>query len=124
MTDSARYVQLERCGNCGTANAELPVTVIDWRTDRLCLSCDASFEWPESDWHSDGLTHQRLCGFRTVQGTCTLDSGHDKGSMATFHQEGGRVLPDEPAITVAYEGDTGEWPASRLIAARDFQAGS
>jgi hypothetical protein len=49
------YAQRERCANCGnTETGDNPVrtTVIDWRTDKLCDKCVASFEWSEDDWYS------------------------------------------------------------------------
>lgn len=45
-----------RCANCGRLEVTagtIRTRVIDWRTDYMCASCVASFDW--SDWTFDGV---------------------------------------------------------------------
>jgi hypothetical protein len=53
----ARHDKSTRCANCGQTEekSSRPVTtiVVDWRTDLMCDTCIAGFDW--SDWDFDPI---------------------------------------------------------------------
>ena len=93
------------CGNCGTTTAT--TTVKDWRTERMCGPCVASFDW--ADWNHDPAT-----------GTYTRKSPAEMAQDRAGQDERaalGQGLPARPIARV--DGEDLTRHATRHVAAEE-----
>jgi hypothetical protein len=99
------------CGNCGRdytlhdqANGKTWATVIDWRTDRLCPSCFASFTWSDQDWLCDDMNrvYRRKSSddqaWRDAYYIATVGASNPKGVANALARHVGHLGDDHPAV--------------------------
>ncbi len=93
------------CGNCGQTTTEATCAlVIDWREDRLCPACAASYVWSDADWliDSTNLIFRRRstddAAWTDAYRIAWVGASNPRGVSRTLDEHSARFGVDHPAV--------------------------